>query len=290
MTEISKPIFLMGSGRSGTTVLFHHLSSHPDVCWFSNYSNHLHMIPIMPVTQRFLKAGASGGRLAGDSQSNKDRKFSVRPAEGKKLYKKAGFPSDRKYTEDDYDPAAEARLKKIIERHIFWSGKPRFITKDTANVQRARLLNEMFPDALYIHLIRDGRAVTNSMINKGWLPVLDLWWTGDKAIDHVHEYEDPVELMGLHWKYNVEETFRLGEMVGPRYSEVRYEDLTSDVQGVMAKVMEFLELDVEPSWLKELPEKLPDMNDKWRTDLTERQTELLHNQIGDLLTRLNYKI
>ena len=96
----------------------------------------------------------------------------------------------------------------------------------------------MFPDALYIHLIRDGRAVTNSMIKKNWLPVLDLWWTGDKAIDHVHEYEDPVELMGLHWKYNVEEMLQLGELVGPRYKEVRYEDLVQNVRGTISEVMD----------------------------------------------------
>jgi hypothetical protein len=287
--EISKPIFLMGSGRSGTTVFFHHLSSHPQLCWFSNYSNHMHWIPMMPATQRILKAGASGSRLAGDSQSNKGRKFSVRPAEGKKLYKKAGFPSDRKYTEEDYDPAAEARLKKIIGRHVYWSGRPRFITKDTANVQRARLLNKMFPDALFIHIIRDGRAVTNSMIKKNWLPVLDLWWTGDKAMDHVNEYEDPAELMGLHWKYNVEELLSLAELVGPRYIEIRYEDLVEDVRGVMSGVIEFLELDKDEEWLGELPAKLPNMNEKWRNDLSERQIELLQNRISGLLTTLNYK-
>jgi hypothetical protein len=288
--KISKPIFLMGSGRSGTTVLFHHLSSHPQLCWFSNYSNHLNWIPMMPVTQRILKAGASGSRLAGDSQSNEGRKFSVRPAEGKKLYKKVGLPSDRKYTEDDYDPVTAARFRKLIWRHIYWSGKPRFITKDTANVQRARLLNKLFPDALYIHLIRDGRAVTNSMIKKNWLPVLDLWWTGDKAIDHVHEYEDPVELMGLHWKYNVEEMLQLGELVGPRYKEVRYEDLVQNVRGTISEVMDFLELDKTDSWLDELPVKLPNMNEKWRTDLSERQVELLQDRISGMLKTLHYDI
>jgi hypothetical protein len=288
--KISKPIFLMGSGRSGTTVLFHHLSSHPQLCWFSNYSNHLNWIPMMPVTQRILKAGASGSRLAGDSQSNEGRKFSVRPAEGKKLYKKVGLPSDRKYTEDDYDTVTAARFRKLIWRHIYWSGKPRFITKDTANVQRARLLNKLFPDALYIHLIRDGRAVTNSMIKKNWLPVLDLWWTGDKAIDHVHEYEDPVELMGLHWKYNVEEMLQLGELVGPRYKEVRYEDLVQNVRGTISEVMDFLELDKTDSWLDELPVKLPNMNEKWRTDLSERQVELLQDRISGMLKTLHYDI
>ena len=111
-----------------------------------------------------------------------------------------------------------------------------------------------------------------------------------KAVDHVHEYEDPVELMGLHWKYNVEEMLRLPELVGPRYKEIRYEDLVEDVKGSITGVMDFLDLEPDAGWLKDLPRKLPNMNDKWRTDLTERQVELLHNRIGDLLTTLNYKI
>ena len=119
---------------------------------------------------------------------------------------------------------------------------------------------------------------------------MDLWWTGDKATDHVHEYEDPVELMGLHWKYNVEEMLQLGELVGPRYKEVRYEDLVQNVQGTISEVMDFLELDKTDDWLDELPVKLPNMNEKWRTDLSERQVELLQDRITGMLKTLHYDI
>ena len=165
---IDRPVFLLGSGRSGTTVLYHLLSSHPELCWFSNYSNLLHWLPFIPLSQRLLHQGASGSSLAKDAFSNKGRKLSVRPAEAKKLYKKAGLPHNRVLTELDHKPEVEARFRKIIERHLYWSGRTRFLSKDTANNQRYKLLNHMFPDALFVHLVRDGRAVTNSIRARNW--------------------------------------------------------------------------------------------------------------------------
>lgn len=286
--NIEKPIFLVGSGRSGTTALYHLLSSHPQLCWFSNYTNHLHWIPMMPVTQRFLRPGASGNRLADDAFSNKGRKFSVRPAEGKKLHRKLGLPANRLLTEADFDPAADARYKNIIKRHLYWSGKPRFISKDTLNNPRCRLLNHMFPDALFIHLIRDGRAVANSMVGRNWLPILYLWWLQDKAINHVDEYEDPIELIGQHWRHTVEELRGLRNLVGNRYLELRYEDLIEDVHGIVGPVLDFAGLDNIDDWLARLPTKLPNMNTKWRENFTPRQIELLNNNLSPLLSTLSY--
>jgi hypothetical protein len=160
----------MGSGRSDMTVFFHHLSSHPQLCWFSNHSNHLNWMPMMSATQCILKVG---------------------------------LPSDRKHTEDDFDP---------------------------------------------------------------------------------------VELIGLHLKFNVEEILQLDELVGTKYKEVRYEDLVQNLRGTTSEVIGFLERDKTDDWLNELPVKLPNMNEKWRTDLSERQVELLQDRISGMLKTLNYDI
>ena len=123
---IDRPVFLLGSGRSSTTVLYQLLSSYPELCWFSNYSNHLHWLPFIPVSQRFLHQGATGSSLTRDAFSTKGRYLSVRPDEGKNLFKKAGLPHNRILTEFDHKPEVEARFKKIIERHLYWSGRTRF--------------------------------------------------------------------------------------------------------------------------------------------------------------------
>jgi len=36
---IERPIFVIGTGRSGTTLFFHLLALHPDLAWFSNFGN-----------------------------------------------------------------------------------------------------------------------------------------------------------------------------------------------------------------------------------------------------------
>jgi hypothetical protein len=83
---------------------------------------------------------------------------------------------------------------------------------------------------------------------------------------------------------------RLGELVGPRYKEVRYEDLVQNVRGTISEIMGFLELDITDDWLEELPVKLPNMNEKWRADLSEHQIELLQDRISGMLKTLNYDI
>jgi hypothetical protein len=63
-----------------------------------------------------------------------------------------------------------------------------------------------------------------------------------------------------------------------------------NVRGTISEVMDFLELDKTDDWLDELPVKLPNMNEKWRADLSERQLELLQNRISGTLKTLNYDI
>src|SRR5262245_41989498 len=39
---IDRPIFVIGTGRSGTTLFFQMLGFHPDLAWFSTYGNYLY--------------------------------------------------------------------------------------------------------------------------------------------------------------------------------------------------------------------------------------------------------
>ena len=45
-------------------------------------------------------------------------------------------------------------------------GRSRFVDKTLLNCFRVRLLNAIFPDAKFVHIIRDGRAVAFSILNK----------------------------------------------------------------------------------------------------------------------------
>jgi hypothetical protein len=285
---IDRPIFILGSGRSGTTILYDLLSMQSELCWISNISLRLPFLPCAPVSQRVLDWGGFGANQKKKVIGRASGSLHVTPVEAKALYDWIGLRRDKRSDATDCTDQMAARFRKVVERHQFWSGRNRFISKETSNNQRYRLLDHIFPNALYVHTIRDGRAVANSINKKDWMSVIDLWWTGDNAIHHANDYDDPIQLIGEHWRRNVDELLGAKELFGDRYLELRYEDLTRDVHGEVAKILDFAGLRKDPEYFKILPATLPDMNEKWRTDLSAENIAFLEKQIGPALRKLGY--
>ena len=81
----------------------------------------------------------------------------------------------------------------------------------------------MFSDAYYIHIIRDGRAVADSMLNVSWWNDTDIWWLGAKPSEWEKKGKSAIELCGLYWKTDVEEILENKYLFENRYLELRYE-------------------------------------------------------------------
>lgn len=103
------------------------------------------------------------------------------------------------------------------------SEKPARIAIDHSprNVQFAHVLAEAFPEARFIHLVRDGRAVFNSVKNLSWGPrtpyVAAAWWASQVA-------------PGL----------ALEQALGPdRVMRVRYEDLVLETENTLRALCAF---------------------------------------------------
>jgi hypothetical protein len=146
----------------------------------------------------------------------------------------------------------------------------------------------MFKDAFFIHIIRDGRAVSNSLLNVKWWNDFVIWWLGEKATNWDAEGRELIELCGLHWKNNVEEILRNIPLFEDRYIEIRYETFVMDVRGTMQRVTNFCELRDSKKFFEMLPPTLSNMNYKWHENLTETQTVKLNKTIKDILNQLNY--
>lgn len=285
--KINKPIFIIGSGRSGTTVFYNYLSLHPEVCWFSNYSDRFLNIKLIPLTHRLLDLPFAGTRLKKGIISN--RKFFIKPTEAGRIYHDyCGFKHTIKTTENDFNFDTEKIFKEVIERHLSLTGKKRFLTKQTANTQRIRLIDKMFDDAYYVHIIRDGRAVANSILNVSWGKETEIWWAGDKTYELGEKSREAIELCGLQWKNNVNEILNNKYLFKNRYIEIKYEDFVLDVKGIMEKVIDFCELSELEIFFKQLPKTLPNMNNKWKMNLTEVQKNILNEIMKSLLNQLGY--
>jgi len=289
--SIDRPIFILGSARSGTTILYNLLAAHRDTCWVS-YASDARPGAAGPVRRHRLLdlplVGASQRRAIVRNRPNRARmRWMPWPAEGDNTWHAyAGFGTEPYGTETRLDPEMEARLRGVVEMHVRITGRQRFLCKQTANNRRLELIDRMFPQALYVHLIRDGRAVANSMVREPWWDDMHVWWLGKR----VREWNqgDPVVLAALYWQRTLEEIRRHAPRLGERYMEVRYEALAADTRGAIKDISRFAGLEGDGGGAEMLPVTLPNMNHKWRTKLTAEQQAAMLSAAGPALEQLGY--
>ncbi len=287
---IRKPIFIIGSGRSGTSLLYRLLAVHPDLCWFSNLSDKHASLPFLAMAHRLLDLPGLGYGLKKLILSGKQ--FSLLPSEGGRIYHEiCRFEQDKKTTEKDIRSIRSDLLFRIISTHTRVTGKTRFLNKQTANTQRLQLMHALFPDAYWIHIIRDGRAVANSLSRVSWWPGVSLWWHGGKTPSQLaRAYKDPILLCAEHWRRNVTEIRSMRAILGRHYREIRYEELVENPRKSLTAMLRWCHLPVSQQYLRILPDRLPNRNDAWQRNLTDSQKALLQKQIGSLLRELDYPV
>ena len=291
-TKIYKPIFLIGTGRSGTTLAYDLLSHHPDLAWFSNLTSFFPRHPRLAKLSVWLNSPLSVLMPA-------KIKSLLGPSEAWSIWRMCygGFPQPfRPLAREDVTNRARSRIRKAVEAHLRYQNKPRFLTKYTG-WSRVGFIDAVFPDALFIHVLRDGRAVANSLMN------VDFWhgWGGPEgwrggALPEKFEKEwmsanrSFVVLVAIQWKILIRELQKSREIVGDgRFLEIKYEDIVREPAATLKQVTEFCELGERREFEKYLTtRRLKNANYKWETDLTEEQKELLNACLHDELKRLNY--
>jgi len=123
--------------------------------------------------------------------------------------------------------AVAAIYQAYAERH----GKRRWGDKTPMYMQHLPLLERLFPDALYVHLVRDGRDAALSFLSMPEGVVTRTWAHPRNAAD-----------FACQWRLEVAAGQALGRRVGERYLELRYEDLVGDPEGMLRSICEFAQL------------------------------------------------
>jgi hypothetical protein len=188
-------------------------------------------------------------------------------------------------------PIGEA-IGSVYAVYAAQRGKSRWGDKTPMYMQNLRLLERLFPAARFVHLIRDGRDAAASFLAMPRGIVTETWMHPRTPAD-----------FAAQWRTEVAAARRLGRRVGPRYLEVRYEDLVADAEATLRRVCEFGGLDYEPAMvdyagsvdvsakphqqrLKQPPTRA--VRD-WRTDLAAQEVAAFEAVAGDLLRELGYE-
>lgn len=287
MRTIEEPVFIIGSGRSGTTLLYGLLAMHPDVCWFSNLTAKFPHSSWLSVLHRMTDLPMFSDRMK--DQFWRRTQPSLRPSEAGSIYHQyCGLEEARRMTEADLTPEIERRLKKTVSSHQFFTGKKRFLGKQTTNNQHIRLIHTVFPDAYFVHIIRDGRAVASSLYAVSWWPETKIWWLGLKPYEWEAIGEEPIALCALQWWHDVDEIRQNRSLFAERYLEIRYEDLVADPTGTIDDILRFCGIREVVEFRQRLPQNLKNMNYKWRAQLCDKQIQVLKQTIGESLALLGY--
>lgn len=168
--------------------------------------------------------------------------------------------------------------------------KPLYGDKTPGFVRELPLLAELFPEARFVHLVRDGRDVVLSLREMDWAQ------------------RGGLDTLARFWQTNVDLGFTAGEQLGPRrYRELRYEELIDDPESELRGVCSFLGLAYEAAMLSyheradELARSLRQSRDHghlrfrptqrlrdWRTEMSKHDLLQFELVAGDALERAGY--
>jgi hypothetical protein len=206
--------FIVGVGRSGTTMLRLMLDAHPQL----TIPPETHFVPELIEA---IDEGAGPERAV-------DVMRSVR--QWGDLQMDAEEVLARLQAIEEWN--AGNALRTFYAIYAERQGKPRFGEKTPAYVRKMRLIERAMPEARFVHVIRDGRDVALSR----WKRTLG---EGKRA---------PAGQVGEGWQRRIRRAQRQGKRLR-HYKELRYEDLVTDTEPNLRRIAEFLELEWDPAML-----------------------------------------
>jgi len=287
---IDRPIFINGLGRSGTTIIHTLLSTHPNVNWMSLLSG---KYPRRPYLNRWLMHAIDVPLV------NIYLKHRFVPLENYSFWDqhyRGFFNPCRDLFASDADPYTTKSLRKAFSQ-LLTAKRNRLLIKITG-VPRISYLHALFPDAKFVHVTRDGRAVANSRMRTpfwtGW-DGLNLW-AGEMPAHYRQEWKRHgysfVALAGIEWKTHLDQMAECRRSY-PHINvlEVKYESFCANPVQQIREIANYCELEWDAGFEAHLKRQYVESeNNKWRTDLTEEQQHILQDVLAVQLVEQGYDL
>ncbi len=258
--KIEKPIFIVGLPRSGTTLLDYILSAHPRAAYLSNVMNTLpDTILAIECVRRALKLNISGDRHLKDSIPV-DFTTASEPIMHWQIWTGTSLYDLRykKFSRASLGEAAVSRMKTDIRKVLHSSGiqNPRFVCKYPYFSMQMPLLQEIFPDAKFIHIVRRPDEVAHSLVKLYLLIEHQRVWVKHPSVKTLIPYPrtqyleamirshgpESVLTTATVWKEAIQEFKRDAPQIN-HVMEIRYEDLMKDPKTSLDQILSFCELE-----------------------------------------------
>ncbi|HVP54247.1 MAG TPA: sulfotransferase [Candidatus Eisenbacteria bacterium] len=271
------PVFVLGCGRSGTTLLYHMLLSAGNFAVYRTESNAINLLE-----PRF-----------GDLRVRRNKERLMQAWLASKLYERSGLDAQSITAK----VVAECRnggdfLRIIMTEMARQQNVERWADCTPEHLLYLPRIKETIPDALIIHIIRDGRDVALSTAKLGY--VRRMWW------DHTPN----VMVAGLYWEWMVRKGREDGRKLGQDYIEVRFEQLISDPRSTLATLSRFVEQELdydqilkvgigsvsEPNTSFKGTSRKFDPLRRWKSGYTPEHLAMFEAMMGTTLQELGYEL
>jgi hypothetical protein len=271
------PVFVVGSSRSGNTLLYHTLLSSGG---FASYRGEPAVFDLL--APKF-------GSLA--SRRNRERLLTTWLRS--KMYRISGLERDSIRDKILNECHSRGDFLRILMGEVARSqGLNRWAVWGPDNVLYMTSIKAEIPEALFIHVIRDGRDVALSMHREGWIEPFP-WDRGRGLL-----------IAALHWKWKVEHGVQLGHRLGADYIEVHFEDLVLNPKESLARISHFIAQDLDvrkicqrsvgtlaapnSTFQDEIRADSFQPVERWRHIMPASELKMVESSIGQLLQRLGY--
>lgn len=149
-------------------------------------------------------------------------------------------------------------------------GTTRLLERTPEHVTRIQLVAELYPNARFVHIVRDGRDVVRSLVHQDFGP-------------------DDVESAAVEWCDAVATGRTQGARVA-HYLEVRYEHLATAPEATIREVFERLDLPVDDDVVARARAEAEVRGNRWGAptdrDLTRRQRRVVERVADEVLSSL----
>jgi hypothetical protein len=266
MQPTTSPILVFGAQHSGTTILYRMLAYHPDLTWFSQLSLGNGVIP-----GRRTRPGAGAfdvmlRRVPHSWHKEESRLLRLvlpMPGQEKAIWE---------YLLEDETTDAE-RVRSCLASFSERFGGSRVLAKWPDFYRFLDLLHDAFPDALFVHIVRDGRPLAFSIREK---------------FERQLRHDEALLAAARHW-VEVLESARAAPAID--LHEVRYEDFCEDVHGVLRDILGHARLDTETFPFRRCPRTLSaGSNARWLGEASVEELSRVSRIQRDRLVEYGYSV
>jgi omega-hydroxy-beta-dihydromenaquinone-9 sulfotransferase len=235
-------LFIVGCGRSGTTIIYEVLASHSSTTWCSTWADRVgHPAlalanPLFEWSQRKRMAASVKRWFPVPSEGYRQWDAVLGLAPSQSLAPMRGFQENGSHRE---------ALDRMLNRYRRFGRGRLFVNKNTRNSRRLELLDALVPECVVLHVLRHPLDTVSSLLSVPWWPSLALWTKGGRCpASFGPDLTIQAELAAELWFAEVQQARTDGAKLGSsRYYEIHYEAFAASPLEAILPLLARVDLD-----------------------------------------------